>query len=397
MKSILQVLSLDLLSKLLAGGAIVIIIRFMPKFEFAGYTLALSIVAFVTQTLTSGFNRIYIVGHQRLDLRDRLPSFLWFQLMLVGILAILGAPFASLVGGVYWFVIILILATCLSEFSRTTLQHELKFFSFSIVEVARTLIFLASLAVLVYVVRFNLRAAQVLLLQALTMIGVFLVIVGLRISPSKLLRLREAKGLAAAVVNGEYRYLFGYFSLLALFLQIDVFMLRAMTNDLELATYGSAFRYYSLLLLPLGAVHVVLLPTIQKAQSVAELEGIFANQRKMLLVFTPLVVLAAWASQWAIPWIDLGRYPNAIIVFRILAVSAIISFAFSPYVNLVMRFEDFKFLFVLMLAALLLHLALNIVLISTLGAIGAAIATLISFGFVNTAIFVRAQTRRTRA
>ena len=45
------------------------------------------------------------------------------------------------------------------------------------------------------------------------------------------------------IVRGEYRYLFGYFFLLAFFLQVDVFMLNVLSSRNEVATYGSAFRY----------------------------------------------------------------------------------------------------------------------------------------------------------
>ncbi len=199
----------------------------------------------------------------------------------------------------------------------------------------------------------------------------------------------EATRLAVAIIKAEYKYLFGYYAILAFFSQLDIFMLRIMTSDIELATYGSAFRYYSLLLLALGSVKVVFLPLIQGVTNANELKSIFHMHRKMLLVFGPVVLIGAWASQWIIPWIDMGKYPNAIPVFRILAVSAIISFAFSPYSTLILRFEEFKFLFLLISVTLLLNVGLNIILIEMLGAIGAAIATGIGFGFLNCSIFLR--------
>lgn len=71
----------------------------------------------------------------------------------------------------------------------------------------------------------------------------------------------------------------------------------------------------------------------------SELEDVFRKHRKMILLFFPPVLLAIWLSQWIIPWVDARKYPDAVAVFLILAISAMIAFAFSPYVNLVMRFK----------------------------------------------------------
>ena len=136
-------------------------------------------------------------------------------------------------------------------------------------------------------------------------------------------------------------------------------------------------------------MHAVLLPTIQRVENIEELNDIIRMVNKLLLIFVPLVIGGAWASQWIIPWIDHGKYPNAILVFRILSISAILSFAFSPHVNLILRYEEFKFLLVLVCGALLVDIIVNLMLIPRLGAAGAAISNLIAFGFLNGAIFWR--------
>ena len=158
-----------------------------------------------------------------------------------------------------------------------------------------------------------------------------------------------------------------------------------------LATYGSAFRYYSILSLALGSVHVVLLPMIQQASNDQELFEVFAKHKKMILMFIPAVLLAGWLAQWAIPFIDNGKYPGAVLSFRILCVSAIISFAFSPHVNLIMRFERFRFLFYLICIALALNAAINMLLIPKFGAAGVAFATLISAAAVNIPIYFQSK------
>lgn len=389
--SIVQVFFSDFLSKAFIGAMGILLIRFMSEAEYAHYILALSLVAVVTQTFSTSFNRIYIVGYQRLNLEYSPSSFLGIQLWGISALVVLTLPFISYLKGNYWFILALIIATCLSEFSKTFYQRKLKFFFFSMIEIARGLVFSCSLLLLIYIVRHDLKSWQVLFTQAITLFAVFILAFHKHLRLSKLLDVTEGTRFAMGIVKGEYKYLFGYHFILAFFSQVDVFMLKSMTSEIELATYGSAFRYYSLLLLALSAVHVIILPSIQQIKNFTELESIFKKHKTMLLLFGPLVLIGAWASQWIIPWIDMGKYPDAVIVFRILSLSSIISFAFSPHINLVLRFEDFKFLFLLIGMTLVLNVGLNMALIPILGVIGVAIATLIAFGCVNGSIFLRAR------
>ncbi len=393
MKPVVQVFSFDLVSKLLLGVMGLALIRFMPEVEYARYTLALSISSTISQILTSSFNRIYIVGYQRLPFGGAL-SLLGVQLWIVAALAILMYPLAKSIEGSYWFAMILILATCLLDFSKTFYQRELKFTRFSIIELARSLAFVITLLPLIYFVRYSIRAWQVIALQAVVMIIVFSLFFNKHLDLRQLLKVSDTSRFARAVVKSDYKYLVGYFSILAVFSQIDVFILKIMTDDQTLATYGSAFRYYSLLSLALGAVHVVLLPLIQKLESATEFDHLMVKQRKLLVLFAPLVLIAAGVSKWVLPWIDHGKYPDAVAVFRILCISTLVSFTFSPYVNLVMRFEDFKFLLIVVGIGLLLSVSLNLMLIPVLKAVGTAITTLTTFGLINGLIFLRAKKHR---
>jgi len=399
MKSVVQVFSVNLLSKLLLGVTGVLIIRFMPEIEYARYTLALSIVSVFSQVLVSSFKRIYIIGCQRfkvVKVKNYSSLFLGLQLWIIFVVVIITLPFKGFVSEIYWFVVGLIVATCISEFAKTVVQQQLNFFRFSVIEIARTLSFVFSFLYLLYFISYQLRSWQVLLIQTLAMLGVSFFAFSKNIDFNSFLKIRQSIRLALELVKGEYKYVFGYFFVFAFFSQVDVFILKAISESVELATYGSAFRYYNLLLLGLGSVHTVLLPVVQRVESIGDLKSILAQHKRMLLVFVPLVLLGAWLSKWIIPWIDMGKYPNAVIVFQILALSAIVSFAFSPHSNLLMRFEDFKFLFILITLGLLVNVGLCVLLVPIVGAIGSAISTLIAFGSVNISIFWRSRKYRDR-
>ena len=62
LKSLFQIISLDMVSKLIVGIISISIIRFMSIAEFALYAVAIAAINIVSSTVSSIFNRIYIVG-----------------------------------------------------------------------------------------------------------------------------------------------------------------------------------------------------------------------------------------------------------------------------------------------------------------------------------------------
>ena len=395
-RAMVRVFSLDLLSKLLLGGMAVALIRVMPAAEYARYTVALAVAGFAVQTLASSFNRIYIVGFERLRLRGSASSFLGFQLLAILCTGLVFVPWRGVAGGLYLAVVALTAATCLSEFAKTVYQQEMRFARFSQVEMARSLLTVAGVAAVVLARPREVRAGWVLGVQALAMITVFAATAARRVRVGEALHPAAAVRFAAQVARGRYAWLFAYFALLGLLTQLDVFILSVIAPPGQVAAYGAAFRYYSLLSLALASVHAVLLPTLQKVTDRAEQDAVLARQWRLTGLFSVVVAAGAYASGWLIPWLDGGRYPDAILPFRLLAVSAIISFAFSPHVNVLLRLEDFRFLCLLAIVALLLHAGLLSVLVPAGGAAGAAASTLLAFMVVNGAVFTRSRWHRRR-
>jgi len=392
-RALLKVFSFNVVAKLFLGVAGILLIRYMPQLDYAHYTIALSVVAVVTQTLASSFNSIYIVGYQTLELGGNSSSFLSFQLLCVAILALVALPLAPRSAGTYGVTLALVVATVASEYSKSCFQRRQDFSRFAMVEFLRAALFLGSAIILVVVFRQQINAWQGLALQAACFLLVFILLSGVHLD-SDLFRIGKATRLAVQIWRGKFRFLFAYFCILAVFSQLDVFMLKAIASNLQLATYGAAFRYYTLVSLALASIHVVLLPAIQQLKSPEQLDRLLAKHVKILVFFALATLAGAWAAQWIIPAIDMGKYPDSVAVFRILAVSAILSFALSPHVNLLMRFEDFRFLTILISVALLINVALNFPLVRNKGAIGASIATLIAYLFLNGSIFLRARRYR---
>lgn len=394
LRAVFQVLSLDLVSKVLVGISGILLIRYMPEAEYARYTLGISFAILVIGSLWAAFNRIYIIGADRLQVADEF-HFLGFQFITLGVVALLFLPLRPYMDGLYAILLLVSAAACVSEFSKSLAQREMNFGRFSAIEIARSLVQVGGVLVLLFLMPGQPRAWQVFLVQALAL-GV-VAAVALRRKPvlPGVLQVGSALRLGRRMIARGYMPLFGCVCVATLLSQIDVFMLKGLSNDHQVATYGSAFRYYNLLSLALAAVHVVLLPTIQQARSPDEEDAAMSQQLRLAVAFTVPVVLSAWAAQWLIPLVDAGRYPGAVAVYQVLALSAVASFALGPHVNFLFKLEDFNFLFGLNAAAAGARVVLDMMTIPRWGALGAAIVTLVVYGCVNGLIFWRATRLRT--
>lgn len=390
-RAYLQVFSFDMVSKGLMAVSTIALIRYMQPTEFAAYTFALSIAAVVSQTVAAAINRVYIVGVEGLTQQPPSATFLGAQLWGGAILAIAMLPLARYTSGLFALIVGMSVATISLEFAKTFYQRELAFFRLSIVELLRTLLFAAAVALL-FVTR-HLDAHSVLFVQSGVM-ACLAVAVFRRIDTRHLLDPRAALGLARAIVSGPSAFVVGYFICTSVLAQLPLIFVRLLRPE-SLAAFGSAFRYYALLLLALNTAHVVLLPTLQKASTPAELDAVFRRNRPMVALFAFVVAIGAVASRWLIPWIDHGKYPDAVTVFRILAISAVVSFALSPHVNVLLRARRFVFMCVLIVIGTLADAVLLAVLVGRWGMIGAAVTTLVVNATVN--LFVWREANRVRA
>lgn len=395
LRDVVQVLSFSIVSKGLIAVAGVLTIHIMSATEFARLTFCFSMIMAISQIIAGSFGRIYIVGHRKLALGDNVSSFLGLQFAALAGAGVALLPMIGMEGVLLPVVVVVLLCQGAGDFAQTFLQQERRFLAYSLAELLRCLAFLALLLLIATIMR-EVAAWYVVLLQGVTSAAAFLAVAGRHVNWRKVVNLSKGWALARQIVAGPYWYLFGYFGLLALFSQIDVWVLRGMSSDMELASYGAAHRYYSLLLLSLNAVHVVLLPRIQQLSRPNELREFFGKHLQASLLFLPFALALAFLSRWLIPWIDDGRYPVSISVFRVLAISATVSFAFSPYVNVLFRCHDLRFLFFLALAMTPTHLLATMVGARNMGAFGAAVANLVSYTVFTGAIYLRAKvlTRR---
>lgn len=394
MRPFIQVLAFDVLAKLALAAVTIALIRFMPVGEYALLTLAVSAAGLAAQVISAGINRIYIIGYDRYALAGKLEALLAMQVFGVAAVALVAAPLAGAFNGLYPAATALACAMAISEFSKTYYQRELRFAPYSGIEVGRTTAQGIAVAGLLFLYGDTLSAKAVVWAQSAALAIAF----GAALSPvlrwRRLADVSSVRELLRDISSGPYVLLFAYFSVIAIFSQVDVMIVRWLGDDQVLASYGAALRYYGLLSLALGAAHAVLLPAIQQARSPREIDRLYAQHFRLVLAFAPVVALVGAAAGWVMPWVDQGRYPESVAAFRVLALSAVVSFAFSPHVNMLLKLERFRFLVVLVTLALGVNVAMLLLLVPRYGAVGASVAVLIAAACVTMPIYF--ESRRLR-
>lgn len=391
MKPVLFVFGFDFVSKVLMGLAGLLLIRFLPENEYSLFTVVMAFSTMLVQGISSNMNGVYIAGHKRLGLENRPQRFLVLQLWFLGVALSIVAALGAIEPRVIAILVALTVANGLLEFTKTHYQYKQNFLALSLAEFLRTLLFISVLFFFLLPERVPFSAGTVLFAQSLCTAMVVALWFGRKLDWKEFLKIDETFRLGKLMMKSKYRYMIGYFFAVALLLRTDIFMLDRLVSRFELATYGSAFRYFSLVLVILTALHTVFLPKTQAAHRSSELRKLFRKHFRIVAMVLPVVFLGGWLSEWIIPWIDGGKYPGAILIFRALCFVAAISICFSPYANVLFRYELYRFLFYLATSACLLNVVLNLLLIPEYRGLGAAIATFVSAGAINVGMFLKSR------
>jgi O-antigen/teichoic acid export membrane protein len=185
-------------------------------------------------------------------------------------------------------------------------------------------------------------------------------------------------------------WLVGYFLVLAAFERMDVILLSHLSSSESLAIYGVAFRYYSIAMLSLASISAVLRPKFSKPEMQArDRQVMFLNRwlKYTMWLIVPIVLFDLIGEPFFV-WLNGDRYGTAFPVWVVLSIGIWIGVVCSPLVNILISRKHFKTLFALGCVALAINLALNLSLIPSMQEMGAAVATVSSYSFVNLCVFL---------
>jgi len=173
-----------------------------------------------------------------------------------------------------------------------------------------------------------------------------------------------------------------YFFCLSMFGQLDIFMISRFMERQDLANYGVAFKYYTLLMLLYPSIRAVLKVRTSKVDMVESLEkqkGFFFGWIKATsIICFPLGIVIIMFSGYVMNVLNGPRYTASILPFKVLAIAAMINYVFASASDIFRSMKKYFLLFCFGLMSVIINFMANLWLIPRYGINGAAVGTLIT-------------------
>jgi O-antigen/teichoic acid export membrane protein len=383
-KNILLVYSTDILSKLFSVVVTVLTIRVLNTTDYGLYTLIVGISTFAAAFVGDGLNLSLIrvlAGKPVSEDGDRIDAIVTsnflFQIAQFALLFIILGVFAKSVSlfllsnAEFWpWVFVGLLSSfgiILIQFNMSLARAAEKFKLYGTVNYMRILLILAAYLVLLLFKKLNLANIAILMSVIPALLGIYL------ISKDGFLNnfLEKVKVMQSLhYLRGEF-FLLAFFSISAIFSQVNIFVVAKFKGVNELATYGVAQKYYLMIILLLSSVSTVLFPKVAKMMN--DTLALRHFMRKWIrisimsaLPFAALIIVAPVIMNF----LNGYKYPGANFIFQILCISAFFSLIFSPLTSILISLKEYRFLALSGVILQTMNLLIGIAVITNYGIIG---------------------------
>ncbi|TYZ20639.1 lipopolysaccharide biosynthesis protein [Selenomonas ruminis] len=382
-KDMLYVFMTSFFSKGIMGVITLLIIKYMDYEEYALYTFLLSVSGLVSGIFVASVNNIYIVGCNKLSLEKDKTSLCLVQTVLVVVFTVLLGNIFAIEGTGLLAVTLLTVAVCFSEFIKTAYQNIQNFSQYNHVELYRVGIFAILIFVYVFLFTNSILAISVILLNSLAFLAAAMMNKKVFSICSFNQCLGDGVKTFKIIFTSDYKFLFIYMALLTFLANVNVFFLRMVASESDLASYGVAFQFYNIYALVLGAITTVMFPGIVNAETKQKMKDLFELQSK---IFKVMLLFVAVTDVFIVEFIKLyfvGKYDESILAFLVFSLLAVFSVMLSPYMTVVLKFECFKPLCKCVFGVVLLHCLSVFFLYPMLGILGMALSLSLSYTLIN--------------
>jgi O-antigen/teichoic acid export membrane protein len=395
-RAFVSTFTLDVVARVLAGASAILLLRALSVEDFAFVVLFLAVGQFVGTAATGGVRMRHLrTEAERVSRGLEEPSSFTTALVggtvVIAALAALAFPaalLAGVAGSTSDVAVFMALAAAYavgqaaSELVIFHLQAHLAFFKAGMVGVIRSALLLAvAIAAIAGLLSSGVATAAALTcaVLALAIVAVWPVLTG---GPSRpaLTGVRSAGGWLERRLGlgSESGWLTVYYVASAGFANVEIFVIAAILDKIDVASYGAAQRYYAIVLGAAPALVAVFRVRTSQHDVVDSPEV----QREMLLNWirrtaAPVgaaLLATALAAPYLIPVIDGGRYPQSITVFQVLLIAAFVIYVTMPGSNLLMSQRRFRALALVLGAGVIGTLLGNVVAGALFGVVGVAVA-----------------------
>jgi O-antigen/teichoic acid export membrane protein len=377
LRNFLHVAGGDVASKALLLAANLLLIRVLPVTEYAQFSLLLTAVLLGYQLACAPLERLLIAEHAQVA-PLALPLLGLFGAVALLAMALWLGRGSSGTGHALALAGIALLS--LYQLGRIALQQRQEFLRFAASEVARNGLWLAALLGAVALGLATAPLAIGLLLAATALAGLLAgTWTALRSLPP---RAQAAHGVAESVWRA--RHVVGY-SLLGSVLAFLPMLLASHGDDaLRDATYGAALRYQAVLGMAVYAFNTILLPAMaQQPREAQRRQARLGAALRLLALALAAYAVAGAAVVAVMPLVDQGRYPALPLVFALIGLAPVLSFAATPAVNALLLAGRAKWILGWMLGGLGAALAAYFATRAAAAMLAPALATVAAYLVVN--------------
>lgn len=388
-KTILKIFGSEIGLKIILGITSILIARKLNNNNYSDYFYFLMLTNLSISIPSSFFNKIFFTNKHKVFLEkfDKLSIVLYLYLIAI-IFLIVTLTIIPLNNNLLLFIsFILIFIRILYLYNQTILQSELNFKKLYSKELIRVVFY--SVPTVSYLT-INLEP-KIEIIIIFLFLSFFFTEITNRISLDKKGYSKKLLDLNKFFFNKKNRYSFLYTISLFVLTSLDTLMLKSLSNEIELSNFGSAFTLYSFLMLGLSSIHKYILPKASISK-VSDFQSVIDPILKIGYILILFFIVGIFFSEIVFDLIyGVNKFPNAHVLFNILSLSAVFSFFFSPYSNLLNKLGMFKFQFKLILIGLISLLILNYFLIPDYGAFAVVINNLFVYLFINFSFQLKAK------
>ncbi|KGE18323.1 polysaccharide biosynthesis C-terminal domain-containing protein [Paenibacillus wynnii] len=393
-KDFLQVFIFDILSKVFMIVITIILIRIMSPSQYADIVKFTALSSFIYGVFGEGISLSFIrysteqysrTGKSTVGLHA-------VSSLLIFILSFLVITLVPVLTGIYNTTAIVVIYASFYGFILSLINMNQAFFQSremyvksGITNNLRNVFILISLLYLMIIFK-EVKATQVFLVYVIC--GSIAFVFGIiRIYKGTLLKeILSNRSILKLMLQDSFGIVI-YLVILNVINQIDIVMISNMMTEKDVAMYGIAFKYYSLLLTLLPSIKAVLRVRTSKKEYIDDIE----QRKKFTLIWLkrtwkfviPFSVFVILASDIFMPIMNGEQYDEAINTFKILCVGVGISYMFASNTSIMMAAKKYKTLCLLAITSLGVNVLVNWMLIPVWGINGAAVATILTHMIIN--------------
>ncbi|MBQ3260604.1 MAG: oligosaccharide flippase family protein [Alistipes sp.] len=374
--------------------ATIVIVRLLSIDEYAIYTKFHSISVLSTTIIGTGLALAYVRFAAEKVSRGQDNSFGLFKLCsllvcLATIISFIAIPIINKSFNTTFFISIISLiyggVLALNKMNQSYFQVDERFSTSGIITNIKNITLCLGVAVLPIFFS-NITATQTIYATIISAIIAYLIGYIYISKNSTTQTFSSDKSLLRALFKESW-WLIIYSLLVCLFDQGCVIIMSHIASIEDIAIYGVASKYYALMLTFLSSLMTVLRIRTSN-QSMVDSKD---NRKAFVLNWIKRVWWIAGAvclctilvSRPVLTLLNGNEYIDAVPVFNILVVGVFIGYIFAPNVAVMMSAKRYKELCALALISFIINCVICVTLIPKCGAIGAAVAVVISNAFLN--------------